>query len=336
MSETSSITSNSSIGSYNYSDSLSSDDDDILILTGDNMLRHGLKLLGWTDRQLDRKSRRKREKQFFLFKSDYGASPHVVAQIFEDLQTTNIVAAQIRNASLEDVCFLFFALNILKVYPTEGQRQNKWHRCDKKLREHGWDMLLRLQALKTAKIVWPTAAEIGNNIFIGSVDGTHVEIEEPNHPVFPKDKTAFSYKNHSAGLAYEIVVSLSESRIIWINGPFPASMHDSKIFNSPGGLRARLEGTGLRLIGDSGYQGNDDIVSRLNSMDSQEVSKFKTRARLRHEAVNAKIKTLRCTDSGRFRHKGNHKGQSKFQVFFEAAVVITQYKMEISEPLFDI
>ena len=83
-------------------------------------------------------------------------------------------------------------------------------------------MLLRLQALKMAKVVWSTVTEIGNNIFIGSIDGTHVEIEEPNHPVFPKDKTAFSYKNHAAGLANEIVVSLSENQTNWINGPFPA------------------------------------------------------------------------------------------------------------------
>jgi DDE superfamily endonuclease len=334
MSERSSTITGSSL---DESDILGSDDDSILILTGDDILRHGLKLLGWTDEQLHRNSKNKRQKHTDWFKSDYGASPQVVAQIFEDLQTTTIASSRIHSASLHDVSHLLFTLNFLKVYPTDDQRQNKWHLCDKSLREHCWSMLLRLQALKATKIVWPTAAEIGNNIFIGSVDGTHVETEEPNHPVFPKDKTAFSYKNHAAGLAYELVVSLFSSHIIWMNGPFPASIHDNKIFNSPGGLREKLQGTGLRLIGDSGYQGNDDIVSRLNSLDSPEVSKFKTRARLRHEAVNAKIKTLRCTDSGRFRHKGNHTdGQPKFKIFFEASVVVTQYKMEISEPLFDI
>jgi hypothetical protein len=38
------------------------------------------------------------------------------------------------------------------------------------------------------------------------------------------------------------------------------------------------------------YSGQDDFISRANSRDSPEVSKLKSRARLRHEAVNGKIK----------------------------------------------
>jgi hypothetical protein len=205
------------------------------------------------------------------------------------------------------------------------------------LRDNGWDLLLRLQALKAQKIVWPTVEEIGDDVFVGTVDGTHIKTEEPNHPDLPKDTKAFSYKNKAAGLSYEIVVSLWESRIIWINGPFKASVHDKTIYSMPGGLYEKLLGSGLRVIGDSGYGGYEDTVSRLNRWDTAEVGKFKTRARMRQEAVNAKIKTLRCVDSARFCHKGNHTdGQSKFKICFEAAVVVTQYKMEISEPLFDI
>jgi hypothetical protein len=185
--------------------------------------------------------------------------------------------------------------------------------------------------------VWPTAAEIGDNVWIGTVDGTHVKTIEPSHLDFPKDPKAFSYKNQAAGLSYEIALSLWESRIIWMNGPFLASVHDTTIFAMPGGLKEKLQGTGLRLIADRGYSGHDEVISVMSSRDSPEVSKIKTRARMRQEGVNAKIKTLRCTDSARFRHTGNYKdGQSKFKICFEAAVVVTQYKMEITEPLFDI
>jgi hypothetical protein len=328
----SSLTSDSS--SLNDS---SSEDENLLILTGNEILRYGLRLLGWTNAQLNRNCKNQRENNMDRFKADFGASPNVVAQIFEDMQRTNLPAAKIHIASMDDAAHLLYALNFLKEYPTEGQRQNKWHLSDSTLRLNGWDMLLRLQALKSEKIVWPTAGEIGNNVWIGSVDGTHIKTQEPNHPTYPKDKKAFSYKNHSAGFSYEIVVSLWESKIIWINGPFKASVHDNTIFSLPGGLKEKLEATGLRVIADSGYGGYDHVVSRLNSMDSKEVSKFKVRARMRQEAVNAKIKTLRCTDSGRFRHMGNYKdGQPKFKICFEAAVVVTQYKMDISEPLFDI
>ena len=271
------------------------------------------------------------------FTSDFGASPHVVAVIFSDLQTTDIAAAKIHDATTDDLDHLFFALQFLKVYPTEGQRQNKWHQCDRVLRDNCWDLLLRLQALKATKIVWPTAAEIGDNTWIGTVDGTHVKTQEPTHPDLPKDPKAFSYKSQAAGESYEIAVLLWESRIIWINGPYPASYHDARIFAMPGGLAQKLRASGLKMIGDRGYGGNSDTISTMNSRDSPEVSKLKTRARMRQEAVNSKIKTLRVTDSNGFRHRGEHTdGQSKFKICFEAAVVVTQYKMEINEPLFDI
>lgn len=336
MSDTSSNSSVSTTTSISSTGSDSSFDDDMLILTVDELLRHGLKLLGWTDKLLDRKSKYKHEKQTHLFKCDFGACPQVVAQIFEDLQTTTIAAARIHNATMDDVSHLLYTLNFLKAYPTEGQRQNKWHISDRSLRDNSWDLLLRLQALKPTKIAWPSNDEIGDNVWIGTVDGTHIKTQEPNHSLFPKDPKAFSYKNQSAGLSYEIVVSLWASRIIWINGPYPASVHDNTIFAKPGGLKEKLQGTGLRVIGDSGYQGFDE-VSRLNSHDSREVSKFKTRARLRQESVNARLKTMRCLGSSVFRHNGKHTdGQPKFTIFFEAAVVVTQYKLEISEPLFDI
>jgi hypothetical protein len=294
-------------------------------------LKHGLSLLGWTDKHLNRQSKKRYEKHSKWFHCEYGASHHVVAQIFSDLQTTKIAAAKFHSATMVDLDYLLFAFHFLKQYPTEGQQQNKWHQCDKKLRENLWDILPRLQALKATKITWPTDAELADNIWIGSVDGTHVKTVEPTHPDLPKDTEAFSYKNKAAGLSYEIVLSLFESRIIWINGPFPASYHDAAIFALPGGLREKLQGTGRRLIGDSGYSGHGDIVSMMNSHDAPEVSKAKIRARMRQEGVNSKIKTLRALDSARFRH-----GPQKFKIVFEAGVVVTQYKMEITEPLFDV
>jgi DDE superfamily endonuclease len=311
--------------------------DDILVLTGEEILRRGLMLLGWSERKLARASRNRHAKHTHLFICDFGANPHVVAEIFSDLQTTDIAAVKIDDATIDDLENLLFALQFLKVYPTEGQRQNKWHQCDRVLRDNCWDILLRLQALKATKIVWPTDAEIGDNIWIGTVDGTHVKTQEPNHPDLPKDPKAFSYKNKAAGLSYEIAVLLWDSRIIWINGPFPASSHDATIFAAPGGLKEKLQGSGVKLIADRGYGGHSDTISTMNAHDSPEVSNLKTRARLRQESVNSKIKTLRITDSARFRHRGVHTdGQLKFKICFEAAVVVTQYKMEINEPLFDV
>ena len=85
------------------------------------------------------------------------------------------------------------------------------------------------------------------------------------------------------------------------------------------------------MIADNGYRGHDDLITRPNSHDAPDVAKFKTRARARHEHVNGLIKHYKCTDSAQFRH-----GTEKFQVCFDCAAVITQYRMEMGEPLMEI
>ena len=101
------------------SDSTVSSSDDssigsIYIVTRDEMLRHGLELLGWSAKKLDRKSKKKDEKQSLWFRREFGAAPHVVAQIWEDLQTTNIEAAMIQNATKNDLSQLLYTLQFMK------------------------------------------------------------------------------------------------------------------------------------------------------------------------------------------------------------------------------
>jgi len=57
-------------------------DDDTLVLTGVEILKHGLLLLGWTEEQLNRESKGRLRKHSAWFQCDFGASHHVVAQIF--------------------------------------------------------------------------------------------------------------------------------------------------------------------------------------------------------------------------------------------------------------
>ena len=115
-----------------------------------------------------------------------------------------------------------------------------------------------------------------------------------------------------------------------MRGPYLAGKSDTHIFKH-GGLADKLRALMKRVIADNGYKGYDDVVSRPNSQDAPEISKLKSRARLRQETVNGKIKTWKATDSARFRH-----GKEKFKMCFEASVVLTQYMMEMGEPLFDV
>ncbi|CAJ1964122.1 unnamed protein product [Cylindrotheca closterium] len=64
--------------------------------------------------------------------------------------------------------------------------------------------------------------------------------------------------------------------------------------------------------------------------DSKQVKKFKSRACLRTEKFNGRLKVFECL-SGLFWHKEN-----RFKHCFEAVAVICQYEMVHDKPLYDI
>jgi len=178
------------------------------------------------------------------------------------------------------------------------------------------------------KAGWP-ADNFGDDTWVMSVDGVHFVTCEPKHDQFPKDSAHFSYKHHAAGFNYEIGISLYKSKLVWFNGPFKAgNFNDIKMFED-GGLKDKLQSLKKMVIADHGFTSYPTLVSTSNSQDSNEVSKFKVRARQRHEKCNGKLKEFECLDS-RFRHTG------KLHACFEAVNVIVAYKMEMGEPLFDI
>ena len=126
-------------------------------------------------------------------------------------------------------------------------------------------------------------------------------------------------------MAYEIGVSLFESRIVWISGPIQGAEHDLTIFQKDGGLKSKLSNT-CKAIGDKGYVG-DEKVSIKNQFDSDEVKLFKRKARARHEELNGRSKEFAIL-SERFRHS-----IAKHQIAFEAVCVVVQYTMENGRPL---
>jgi hypothetical protein len=310
--------------------SFDSDDDfvvdNINILTEDEMLFAGLEALGWEVRRL---KIFKRNTNIDRFRGMFGINPDVCAQLWEDLQTTDIVEAWIHPDD-RDLLTLFMALHFLKRYPTEIERESIWKPINiNVMRENVWLYIQKIQALKTAMLPgWP-GDNFGDDKWVMSVDGVHFVTEEPTHPNFPKDKGYFSFKHNSAGFVYEIGLSLYESKLIWFNGPFPAGMNDIQIFGEQG-LKNKLQSTGKKIIADGGYRGYPKIASTPNSQDTEEVSKFKVRARQRHEKYNGMIKEFECLDS-RFHHS-----RERLVACFEAVVVLVEYKMEMGNPLFDI
>jgi hypothetical protein len=302
--------------------------EDLEIYTEDEMLDHGLLAVGWKH---DEFSHLQHKTKVERFRSEYGARPAVLAQLWEDLQTTKVERANILKAKIRKLKLFFAAMHFLKRYPKETERLRMWKMSENTARRTCWTMVDCIGALKAVKIVWPD-----DNFGTGewgwgpSVDGVHFHSEEKAHATLPKDPGLFSFKHNAAGFLYEIGLSMAESSCVWINGPFEAGTYnDVKVFREKG-LYNKLKATKKRMIADGGYRGYPKIVSTPNPLDSEEVKLFKSRARMRHEKFNGTIKTFECLDS-RFRHS-----KERLQTCFEAVVVVVQYMMEMGEPLYDI
>lgn len=300
---------------------------DLDIRTEDEILNVGLTLLGWSEKQI----RRPKEDECNLdrYSSMFGMQPHVMAQLWEDLQTTTIEAAKLGDPSEKQLLKLHWGTHFLYRYPTGKESMNIWNKCENNVRDSTWDFVIKIQALKPAKIVWPLPTH-ANDIWMVSVDGTHLQTQEPGDSEIPKDPSYFSFKHHCAGFNYEVGLSLYESKCIWLSGPHKAGEYnDAKMFREKG-LREKLRQYGWKAIGDDGYKGFPNQMSIANGLDSEPVSVFKVRSRQRHEAYNGKLKVFAVL-SEKFRHP-----RDKLQMCFEAVSVLVEYKMELGEPLFDI
>lgn len=314
-----------------------SDDDidmaNVLIYTQDEVLMCGLTQLGWKETRLNF-ARRSDEKNIDQYKAAFGVHPAAGAQLIEDLQTTKIEAARVERLDIEK---LHWSLHFLYRYPKEKERENTWHKSRNTIRWSCWYYVKKIRNLKGMKIVWPKFPR--DDIWVMSVDGTHLVTLEPGDSDVPKDPSYFSFKHHTAGFNYEVGIDLFTSKCIWLSGPHKAGTYnDAKIFKEKG-LRDKLRKHGKKAIADEGYRGYPGEISTANSMDSKQVAEFKVRARQRHEIYNGKLKQFEVL-SDRFRCKNNPNdtltAAEKLQYCFEAVNVLVAYKMEFGEPLFDI
>jgi hypothetical protein len=308
------------------SDTSSSDDSfsDVVVYTPDEILRKGLRLVNYSKKRI---RRAKKVRNIERFKGHYGSEPVVVAQIFEDLQRTDIPEAYLPPSDAKINLFLM-AMHHLKRYPTELEREPIFDIDAMQGRDWVWFFLEKVQALKAVKICWPDD-NFGSDIWVVTVDGTHCWITEPRHPEWSQDSRYYSHKFGKAGVGYELGIAIATSRLVWMNGPYPAGDSDLRIFKRRG-LKKKLTEANKRGIADSGYPGYPTLLSTPNNHDSKEVKRFKSRALKRHENFNGMTKTFDCL-SGRFRH-----GSKRFETCFEAVCVVCQYQLENGHPLYDV
>ncbi|GAX17651.1 hypothetical protein FisN_UnNu085 [Fistulifera solaris] len=274
------------------------------------------------------------------FKHWYGATPEVSSAIWKDLQTCDNVSNRInpRKARVE---YFFMSLHFLRKYPT-GEEQAKLFNINREtVSTWTWFFLEKIAVLESQKIVWPkewekeryaAARKKGKDqqdvyavSFGCSVDGTHGRIHEPSvgEPQ-SKNPIYFSHKSHGPAFAYEFAIDIFQDRLVWMNGPFPASTPDREIFKN--GLMKMIP-DGMRVVADSGYSGEKlkHIISGPNPRDSKKLRKFKSRARSRQEDFNARLKNYKiCAET--FRHDRYRKKRHKAS--WTAVAIICQYRIE--------
>jgi hypothetical protein len=119
----------------------------VVFLTADEFLRHGLMLVGFDVR---RQQRVARATNVGRFKTYYGSDPVVYAAIWEDLNTTENLAARISDKAKVD-SFLQ-GIYFLKCYPKEAERAGTFQVCEKTARKWGWYFAQKIQALKEEKV----------------------------------------------------------------------------------------------------------------------------------------------------------------------------------------
>ena len=119
------------------------------IKTPDEVLSEGLALYGFDEA---RQAIQNRKSNLNDFKAHFGVSPVVVAQVWEDLQTTAVTTARIEPTGNINLVNLLHALHFLTAYPLERVRKGQTGNCRKTLRKWGWYFIKAIMALKAVKV----------------------------------------------------------------------------------------------------------------------------------------------------------------------------------------
>ena len=135
----------------------------------------------------------------------------------------------------------------------------------------------------------------------------------------------FSHKFRSAGLRYEIAVSIERGRLVWVNGPYPCGKFpDVCIFRHR--MKIVLANNEKVLV----HNGYPDSRCFKSSDVSHEYMDIHNEIRARHEAINRRLKQFNALPNV-FRRSVGHHGY-----IFLAIANLTHMSMELGESLFEI
>jgi Transposase DDE domain len=297
----------------------------IWLINPSYFLREGLKMCRVNE---DTQRWRSSDRNVEVFKSHFGRHPLHLSRVWRDLQKHEIMTVHEAKQKRSFVGFLL-ANNFLRCYETANVRSARFDICLDDLRELTTTFVDKIIKLKLHKVKCPTEWDV--NMF-ASVDGTHVPEHEPRDPTLRRNPKNFSYKNNFAGLNFQIVLALWSNQVLYANAGDPASMHDMTAIRAE---FVNMVPEGGRVIADAGYIGKTEREKKIfavkNNLDSEEVGRFKGRARARQESFNKRMKDYVCLTT-KFRH-----GSDFHRKCFLAVLILCQYAIEdtssVGEPL---
>jgi hypothetical protein len=300
-----------------------------MLLSPAIVLKQGLRYV-----QVESKGMSK-DKQNKEFHKHYGSSPTVLANIWYDLTTTDIVEARVSEKEQCETGFRMFLVShyYLWTYPKNSNLlASRFRICERYSRgRHIWKWIERIAALKKKKIIWdPRLNDSNSEIFVVTIDGTDFRAWEKKHPTLPRDNGQCSQKFNHGAVKYEIAISIFAAKVVWIGGSFRGGEHDMTMLRE-GGLLDKIAPGKLGVV-DRGYKSSrPEVESKLslpNVHDPKELNNFKSRSRLRQETFNGRLKFFNVL-SQTFEH-----AFELHHLAFEAVVVIVQYQMDNGSPIF--
>lgn len=197
-----------------------------------------------------------------------------------------------------------------------------------------WLWIERIVLLKDKKIFFDKRILADDTEILAlTADGVDFSKWEISHPEFPQDSTACSHKMKHCAAKYLILLATFSSQILHIEGPCKGGVNDSTMLKESGIMEKLMAANKVCMV-DRGFHMKEKefeaCLSFPDLMDGKELHSHKTRARLRQETFNARLKAfaILChTFPGSF---------EKHSLVLHAVAVTIQYQMDHGSPLYEV
>jgi hypothetical protein len=219
------------------------------------------------------------------FNAAFGVPIDCIPKIFELLYA---------NDANSQLSHLLWTLHFLKTYPTEIIGSAAWGTDTKTWNKHIKNTIEQL-LIVLPDYDWENRFDQSVLQHCSSiVDVTRVRIQKPKD----NQRLFYSAKDKFHALKFEVVVTISNPRIIWVNGGIPGSIADITI------AREELLGLldeGEKILADLGYRGREDSLWTpfLNPQLPKQVEMNHEHNRIRQivERLNQPLKVFDCLKS---------------------------------------